>query len=93
VIHVLSEDGVALTGVQFERRTICNVDVTAPVMDHARALHRTGYHRQRGPTHAEHLAHAFLGDPVMSLTLGYFKRRTGDAARALERTAGGTVSA
>jgi hypothetical protein len=27
---------------------------------------------------------------VMSLTLGYFKRRTGDAARALERTAGGT---
>jgi hypothetical protein len=29
----------------------------------------------------------------MSLTLGYFKRRTGDAARALERTAGGTPRA
>jgi hypothetical protein len=29
---------------------------------------------------------------VMSLTLGYFKRRTGDA-RALERTAGGTPRA
>jgi len=26
----------------------------------------------------------------MSLTLGYFKTRTGDAARALERTAEGT---
>jgi hypothetical protein len=29
----------------------------------------------------------------MSLTLGCFKRRTGDAARALERTAGGTPRA